>query len=90
MRIDAYNQISQIYSADSKIKTQKADKTADKDKVEISTFGKIYQTAKNAVNDVPDIREDKVADIKARIKNGSYDVSPESFADKLLEGYKAF
>lgn len=90
MRIDAYNQISQIYSADSKIKSQKAYKTADKDKVEISTFGKIYQTAKNAVNDVPDIREDKVADIKARIKNGSYDVSPESFADKLLEGYKAF
>lgn len=90
MRIDAYNQISQIYNADSKIKTQKACKTADKDKVEISTFGKIYQTAKGAVNDVPDIREDKVADIKARIKNGSYDVSPESFADKLIEGYKAF
>lgn len=85
MRIDAYNQVSQIYKSDAKVKTQKTWKSTDTDKVEISAFGKIYQTAKKAVSDVPNIREDKVADIKKRIDNGTYDVSAESFAEKLLE-----
>ncbi len=90
MRIDAYNQVGQIYKTDAKMKTQKVWKASDTDKVEISAFGKIYQIAKKAVNDVPDIREDKIAEIKARIDNGTYDVSAESFADKLLESYDAF
>ena len=32
--------------------------------------------------------EDKIADIKSRIDNGTYNVSSESFADKLLEKYQ--
>lgn len=87
MRIDAYNQVSQIYQTGNKMKTQKVSKTSARDKVEISSFGKAYQVAKNAVNEAPDVREDKVADIKARIDNGTYEVSSEHFADKLLESY---
>lgn len=90
MRIDAYNQVNQVYNSNTKLKTQKAWQTSGKDKVEISETGKIYQIAKKAVNNVPDIREDKVADIKSKIDNGTYDVSAESFADKLLENYDGF
>ena len=88
MRIDAYNQISQIYQTNNKYKTQKTTSVSARDKVEISSMGKAYQTAKSAVNEVADVREDKIADIKSRIDNGTYNVSAESFADKLLEKYQ--
>lgn len=87
MRIDAYNQITQIYKSSSKLKTQKSSGSTLKDKVEISDFGKVYNTSKMAVKNAPDIREDRVYDIKKRIDSGNYDVSAESFADKILEKY---
>lgn len=88
MRIDAYNQVSQVYQTSNKLKTQKVTKSSSVDKVEISSFGKAYQVAKNAVNEAPDVREGKIADIKARIDNGTYEVSAESFAEKILKGYE--
>ena len=87
MRIDAYNQITQIYKSNSKPKTQKSSGTTLQDKVEISDFGKVFNTTKMAVKSASDIREDKVYDIKKRIDSGNYDVSAESFADKILEKY---
>lgn len=87
MRIDAYNQVSKIYQTSNKMKSQKLSQTSARDKVEISSFGKAYQVAKSAVNEAPDVREDKIADIKARIDDGTYEVSSEKFADKLLENY---
>lgn len=86
MRIDAYNQITQVYQTSSKVKAQKV-KASSKDKVEISSFGKAYQVAKAAVKEAADVREDKVADIKARVENGTYNVSSEAFADKILSDY---
>ena len=90
MRIDAYNQISQLYSATKKPKAQKSSSVSGNDQVEISEFGKVLQSARKAVKESGDIREDKVAELKARIDNGTYEVSGESFADKLLENYKNF
>lgn len=89
MRVDAYNQINQIYNTNNKIKTQKTSKTSARDKVELSSFGKAYQVAKQAVQNAPDIREDKVAEIKAKMDNGTYDVSAEQFADKLLSKFES-
>mgnify|MGYP001026209758 CR=1 FL=1 len=83
MRIDAYNQISQIYQTTERRKNS----VYGSDKVEISQFGKDYRTAKQAVADAPDVRADKVADIKAKIDSGSYEVSSEDFAAKLAEKY---
>jgi negative regulator of flagellin synthesis FlgM len=40
-----------------------------------------------ALANTSDIREDRIADIKSAIQDGSYEVSSESFADKLLEKY---
>ena len=40
--------------------------------------------AKAAVAAAPDVRTDLVNDIKTRMQNGTYDVSMEMLADKLL------
>lgn len=85
MRIDAYNQVSQVYGVNSKTKTSAATKTTRSDKVEISNLGKDLQIAKQAIKDTPDVREDVVAKFNTQINNGTYDVDGESFADKLME-----
>ncbi len=41
-------------------------------------------TAETALKDVPDIREDLVNDIKARIESGEYKVSGEEIAEMML------
>lgn len=88
MRIDAYNAISQTYGVKSKYKAGAVAKTGSTDMVEISDFGKELQVAKQAVTSAPDIRADKVAELKSKIANGTYEVSGESFAEKLIAKYE--
>lgn len=87
MRIDAYNQVTQVYQTSRKTSVGKAGSLGSTDKVEISQFGRDYQIAKQAVAAASDIREDKVAEVKSRIESGTYDVSAEDFAAKLAEKY---
>ena len=92
MRIDAYNQIAQAYGVQKTYNTQKANKTASmgSDQLSISQTAYSYQAAKKAVSEASDVREDKVAELKAKIQNGTYSVNPDDFASKLLEKYNAF
>ena len=87
MRIDAYNQVSQIYQTSKKPSVSKSGAVYSSDKVEISQFGKDYQLAKQAVAAAPDVRADKVAEIKSKIDAGTYEVGAEDFAAKLAEKY---
>lgn len=88
MRIEAYTQVQQVYGAKSRAKTQNTAKSAGSDRIHISSIGKDIQTAKNAVAAAEDIRSELVAPIKAGIANGTYQVSGESFAEKLLKQYE--
>ena len=92
MRIDAYNQIAQAYGVQKTYNTQKANNTASmgSDQLSISQTAYSYQAAKKAVSEASDVREDKVAELKAKIQNGTYSVNPDDFASKLLEKYNAF
>ncbi len=84
MRIDPYSQVNSVYRNNQKTKTQAAAKVSPKDALYISDTGKDYQSARMAVQSASDIREDKVADIRSRIQNGSYDVDEDAFAEKIL------
>ena len=88
MRIDAYNQIAQLYGVSKTARTQKTQGTASvSDQVSISQAGRDYQIAKKAVSEASDIREDKVAQLKSMVDAGTYSVEPGDFASKLLEKY---
>ena len=90
MRIEAYNQVAQIYSTNKTTATKPADKVkaAAKDSVQLSSFGKDIQVAKQAVAEASDIREDKVAEMKAKYANGNVSVDTGDFASVLLDKYQ--
>ena len=89
MRIDAYAQVQQLYGNKKIHKVQKEAKTAFRDQIEISSKGKDIQTAKNAVANAADVREEVVAPLKSKVSAGTYEVSGEAFAQKLFERYNS-
>lgn len=90
MRIEAYNQVAQIYKTARTAKAQNVNAVnVERDEVQISSFGRDYQIAKQAVAEASDIREDRVAQLKASVNSGNYNVDVDDFADKLLEKYNA-
>lgn len=88
MRIEAYNQVQQLYNTKKPGQVQKTSATGKQDQLQISSIGKGIQTAKAAVAASPDVREDVTAPIKASIAAGTYEVSTDSFAEKLLAKYE--
>jgi negative regulator of flagellin synthesis FlgM len=85
MRIEPYTQVQQLYQTQKTDKVQKTDSVSRADKLQISSLGKDFQIAKAAVEAAPDVREDVIAPLKEKIKNGTYNVEPGSFAEKLLQ-----
>jgi negative regulator of flagellin synthesis FlgM len=55
------------------------------DTVEISDRARELARARQAVDEAPEVRGEKVAEIKKRIEDGTYSVSPRLLAQKLLE-----
>lgn len=87
MRIDAYNKVEGIYN-NSKIKNVKvAQDSAKKDSIEISDAGRAYQVAKDALATTPDVRQDRIDDIKNRITSGTYNIDSEEVASYIVDKF---
>jgi negative regulator of flagellin synthesis FlgM len=52
--------------------------------VDLSTMARDIQQAKVEVSKLPDVREEKVQEIKAQVEKGTYNVSGEQIADKMV------
>jgi len=81
-------QVSQMYQA-TKTKKDAPTESAKKgsDKIELSSFGKELSIARKAVSETSEVREAKIADIKASMQAGTYDLSMDRLADKLVDKY---
>ncbi len=88
MRIDGIKNITNAYKSNRLTKASQISKIKkEKDSLDISDLAKELQIAKKAVKNAPDIRQDKVDDIKKRIQSGNYNVSAKEVADKMMEQY---
>lgn len=87
MRIDGFNKIGQILSSNNINKSKKTERGSYGDRLELSRTGNDYSFAKQVMAQIPDIREDKVNDIKERMKSGTYNVSMEEVAEKIISRY---
>lgn len=54
------------------------------EKVDLSTMAKDIQKAKVEVSKLPDVREEKVQEIKSQVEKGTYNVSGEQIANKMV------
>jgi len=88
MRIEAYTQVQQLYNAKKATAAKNSSAARIADQVQISSKGKDILSAKAALAAAPDIRENVTAPIKAKLNAGTYEVSAESFAEKLLQKYE--
>lgn len=89
MRIEAYNQIQQIYQPGKVSKARQAGSVSQtSQQLQFSSFGKDISAAQAAIAQTPDVREDLTASIKARIQNGTYKVDNTAFAEKLMRKYE--
>ena len=85
IQIDAY--VKQVHDNNNAgPAAEQPDKSAPKtDTVVISDAAKKVQEARAQLDDIPDVREDKVAELRNQIQNGTYQVDAEKTADKLLK-----
>ncbi len=54
---------------------------------EISAKSRDFAKAKAVATEAPDLREDKIADLKKRISEGSYKIDTGSIADRMVDDH---
>ena len=85
VNIEAYvNQVQDKDKVDAAAE-QKEQQQAKADTVALSSAAKDIQEAQKQLEAIPDVREDKVAQLKEQIKNGTYKIDEEKIADKMLK-----
>ena len=58
--------------------------TVEKDSVQISANGKEVVDMAKTLRDLPDVRRDRIEELKARIANDTYNVSGKDIAAKIV------
>lgn len=60
------------------------ERAAGQDNVTLSSRSKVMGLASRAVQDAPDVRAEKVAELKAQIANGTYTSDARAIAARLI------
>lgn len=55
--------------------------------VHLSQTSKEVQTVNEIISSEPDVREEKVAELKERIESGNYEVDHKAVADKIVDSF---
>ncbi len=84
VNIEAYvNQVQEKDKVDA-ASEQPEQQQNKSDTVELSNAAKDIQEAQKQLEAIPDVREDKVAELKEQIENGTYEIDEQKIADKML------
>ena len=78
MRIDSIAQAQQMFNLNKTTATTRTMPSNFSDKLQISMVGKDIQTAKNALANAPEIREDLVASINVSTKPLELDINSDN------------
>jgi flagellar biosynthesis anti-sigma factor FlgM len=91
---DTSAQMIQQYQKNDPIKTE-ADKAVGAqtpasatEKVDLSSRAKEIHRIKQLLDQIPDVREAKVQELKSRIDSGNYRVNADKIAEKMIDEYR--
>jgi negative regulator of flagellin synthesis FlgM len=83
---DLYNKVKELKKNEDIEKKQDAQKTdANEDKISLSGRAKEIGDLKSLIEQLPEIRSDKVEDIKKAVDAGTYNIDSLKVAAKILE-----
>jgi len=85
------NNISKMLSAynkqnlnTTKTKENESTRLKRKDEINISDEAKEIQSLMKKLKDMPEVRQEKINEIKEKINSGNYEIDPEKIAEKML------
>lgn len=84
MRIDATNRIYNSYNAQASAATRIVEKTTSKDEVALSGQAKDFAAVKKMLEGVPEVRAERVKEVKEKMDSDNYNVSAHDVARKIL------
>lgn len=89
MRIEGINpqQLQKIYNQQRQLidREEGEQVRASGDSMEISDEARQIHNIAAGMEEVPDIREDRVQELRQQVQSGSYEVDAEQVADSMLE-----
>lgn len=86
MKINGMGRVMEVYAANSYNKSvEKSQKSSKRDELQLSPGAKFHQVAMAELKSMPDVREDKVAAIKASVDSGSYNIDSRAIAEKMYK-----
>lgn len=81
---DVGQNVQKITKSEANIAAQKSQQSSPTDKVQISSRAKEIAELMAVINQMPDIRAEKVAEIKKAIESGNYTINPTKIAESIL------
>jgi negative regulator of flagellin synthesis FlgM len=83
--IEAYvNQVQARPTPEEAMEKDVPQQAITSDTVVISDTAKRIQEARSQLETIPDMRSEKIAELKRRIEEGTYEVKPDKIADKMI------
>ena len=84
MKINRVDKIFQVYE-NQQVKKVGLKNRYKKDELNLSDKAVEYQNTFNKIKELPDIRENKVKEIKDSIRTGTYKIDGRKIVDKMFE-----
>ena len=84
MKISSVSNLYSVYNTKPAVSRKKPEERSQADSYNVSSEAKDYNMVYKAVMQSSDIREDKINSISQKIADGTFNVSAEKLADKIL------
>jgi len=81
---DLNQNVQKVVKQEAKEAPQKASKAFASDRVDISSKAREIAELMSVLSQMPDIRAEKVAEIKKAIESGNYEINPTKIAESIL------
>ncbi|MBS4535789.1 flagellar biosynthesis anti-sigma factor FlgM [Clostridium sp. D2Q-14] len=85
---NSINKVMNAYKKTNKNEVSENNRLGKKDEFTISKEAKDIQRAFKIAKESPDIRKEKVEEIKARYDSGNYNIDPKKVVEKMIEDIK--
>ena len=83
-RLLASSSLDRPLTSTQSTKSDRGNQSQQAAQIDISTTAQDILKAQKYLNRLPDVREERVAALKAQIENGTYNVSGEDIADLMI------